>query len=350
MLASPIEVSTAHFTMADDIMEMSSEHGHNAGEEDIDIDIDLTEDYFLEDAAPNPEFGTEFHPESSRGGGNDDLMVDEDIDTYAMDDADLNLFNYNGDEALQPEIESPPFAPGEHYRINRNPADTVTIAADALDTSEGHLDEQRGSRGAPEQSVENDVDLGYSEEVLEDDDTQLPVEVITHDDQAPTKEHHGDNTASTNPSNRSPHIESLESIEATSLNQDAISPGHTSDHSGAGQNSNSTPLEGSNTRGKKSALDTDEVPHAHEVIVVYKSVEYALFSTSELDDPDSYFLSDVSIMERPLTEFFKSIRAVIQEELKDEDELCISVEDLGLETEEVSPSKVHRTLSKLTPI
>ncbi len=79
--------------MADDSMEISSEHGHNAGD-DIDIDIDLTvgqadEDYILQDALSSAEYGNDFQLQPSPVMNHDDLMVDDDNASYQMDDADL---------------------------------------------------------------------------------------------------------------------------------------------------------------------------------------------------------------------------------------------------------------------
>jgi hypothetical protein len=44
---------------------------------------------------------------------------------------------------------------------------------------------------------------------------------------------------------------------------------------------------------------------------------------------------------------FKAIRQVIQDDLADEDELCMAVEDLGIETEEVSCTQAFLTYSRL---
>ncbi len=114
-------------------------------------------------------------------------------------------------------------------------------------------------------------------------------------------------------------------------------------------NPNPTVSGGNNEAATSGPLDRKhDFPISHDVIVVYRAVEYALFGTSGSDDPDSFFLSDVSITQKPLSDFFKAIREVIHEDLGDEDELCISVEDLGLETEEVSCAKSNVTKPRLT--
>ena len=85
-----------------------------------------------------------------------------------------------------------------------------------------------------------------------------------------------------------------------------------------------------------SYLDDESAASTCNIIVTWRDTEYTLFSSSELDDPDTFFLSDYSIIHNPLSSFFEAIREVIHEELADEDELCLAVESLGLEAEEVS--------------
>jgi hypothetical protein len=77
------------------------------------------------------------------------------------------------------------------------------------------------------------------------------------------------------------------------------------------------------------------ITNGPDIVVAWQSNEYSLFPKSESDDPDSFFLSDLEIIERPLGEFLQSMRSVISEELQDEDELCMAIGDLGLEFEEV---------------
>jgi hypothetical protein len=89
-----------------------------------------------------------------------------------------------------------------------------------------------------------------------------------------------------------------------------------------------------NTASKDSTKDYPTVS-GPEVVVAWQSNEYSLFPKSESDNPDSFFLADLGILERPLSEFLQSIRSIISEELQDEDELCMAVRDLGLEFEEV---------------
>ena len=79
--------------MVEDIMEISSDHGHNDEQGDIDLDIDLTgdpgdEDFILEDVTSHVDFGDDFHLQPSAA-VNDDVMLDDDNESYQMEDAEI---------------------------------------------------------------------------------------------------------------------------------------------------------------------------------------------------------------------------------------------------------------------
>ncbi|CCU82673.1 glutamic acid-rich protein [Blumeria hordei DH14] len=86
---------------------------------------------------------------------------------------------------------------------------------------------------------------------------------------------------------------------------------------------------------------------SNDVTILYQSNEYALFSTSDSDDPNSFFLTDRSILQNSLSKLFEAIRDVIHDDLSHEDELFISVPDFGLQTEEGSTSAQDMTLSQV---
>ncbi|PQE12925.1 hypothetical protein CJF30_00002830 [Rutstroemia sp. NJR-2017a BBW] len=74
--------------MADDSMELASEHGHDIIEEDIDIDIDINSGHVDEDDILDDI--DEANVDISTNAQNDDLMVDDDDDpSFHMEDADL---------------------------------------------------------------------------------------------------------------------------------------------------------------------------------------------------------------------------------------------------------------------
>ncbi|TQS36885.1 hypothetical protein Golomagni_02658 [Golovinomyces magnicellulatus] len=83
------------------------------------------------------------------------------------------------------------------------------------------------------------------------------------------------------------------------------------------------------------------------VVVLYQANEYALFSSSDLDDPNSFFTKDRTIAQEPLSEFFMAIRNVVHEDLDDESELYISFPNFGLQIEETSSLVKDITLLKI---
>ncbi|KAK3302344.1 uncharacterized protein B0T15DRAFT_496814 [Chaetomium strumarium] len=72
---------------------------------------------------------------------------------------------------------------------------------------------------------------------------------------------------------------------------------------------------------------SNEVP---DIEVVYNEECYSLFGTPD-DDPESYFLSDIRELDRPLSQFLSAIRAVISDEIAPTDELAVLFDPLGLE-------------------
>lgn len=74
----------------------------------------------------------------------------------------------------------------------------------------------------------------------------------------------------------------------------------------------------------------DSVKKIPDIEVVYNESCYALFGTPD-DDPESYFLSDIKVLDCPLSQFLSSLRSVIESELAPTDELLIRFDPLNLE-------------------
>ncbi|KAH9222831.1 hypothetical protein DL95DRAFT_454319 [Leptodontidium sp. 2 PMI_412] len=311
--------------MVDDTMEISSDHGHNEEQGDIDIDLDLTagpgdEDFILEDATSLVDFGNDFNPQPSTV-VNDDIMVDDDNESYQMEDAEL--LDQESEHIMEQEMMS--FAPDgdASYYDDNDQAGGQSVADDtnglSYDGYDAAKDESLGFdlQQNPEATLldDNVQDLGDSHSKITDDPTQgTPAQ----GSQTPSSSHHSlPPTAPIEP--RSPPV---------SVTEPGLSPSH---------NTHDDPSLPSPHDADDSAAGISTISSSlQQVVVVYREVEYALFSTSEHDDPDLYFLSDMSIVEKPLSEFFRAIREVIREDLVDEDELCIVVDSLGLQAEEGS--------------
>ena len=344
--------------MADDTMEISSEHGHNIGDEDIDIDIDITashvdEDYVLDDAASNVAFGDTFPRQPSPAMGHDDLMVDDGDESYPMhmDGADLmrdDPFHTMEDDLLEMSAAAaniPSVLVEESY--NESPSqlldgsmkDEVSWEANDEPDPAGN-DASLADRETHDKLRNEDEAEGHVQETPDIEAVAAP------STSTPLKDSHP-NT----PLERSPKIHAVveeprsppTSVSAPEADfQDHISD-HLTEPSGVSNLQDSVSKVQCTTSGEPT--NPSLIP---DVVVVYQDSQYSLFSKSETDDIDSYFLFDTSVVDKPLGKLFKAIRDVILGDLSDEDELCISAADLGLDIEEVSCTNASCRQAKLT--
>ena len=330
--------------MVEDIMEISSDHGHNDEQGDIDLDIDLTgdpgdEDFILEDVTSHVDFGDDFHLQPSAA-VNDDVMLDDDNESYQMEDAEI--LEEETEHII--EQESMSFA---------TDGETSYYGVDGQIRDQSLADETNGL-GHEGQGYDptNDEQLGF-------DLQQDPKVAFTENDlEAPDDSHtqHGaegdvQNTAGQGSRTSSPGHENASltaPTEPRSPPASILEPGPSPAHS-AQDNTDTTHLQDADDKTVDLSLIEDASSLQH-VVVVYREVEYALFSASEHDDPDLFFLSDKTIAERPLSEFFKAIREVIHNDLTEEDELCLVVDSLGLQAEEVSLRNSNDLNVKLTTL
>ncbi|KAH9906464.1 hypothetical protein F4778DRAFT_778858 [Xylariomycetidae sp. FL2044] len=77
-----------------------------------------------------------------------------------------------------------------------------------------------------------------------------------------------------------------------------------------------------------------------EIFISYGETDYRLFAKSEDDDPNQYFLSDMSSLESSLAGFLSSLRSVVSEEVSPLDELVMHVDGLGIEFAESSANDI----------
>lgn len=107
---------------------------------------------------------------------------------------------------------------------------------------------------------------------------------------------------------------------------------HQPDISGPGKDSPAgVELENAEATASNSSL----IPN---ITVHYAEGIYSLFG-SPLDNPDSFFLSDTTELDKPLSQFLGSLRDVISDEIAPEDELLIHIEQLGFEFGEKSSNR-----------
>ncbi|KAL2156345.1 hypothetical protein VTH82DRAFT_1090 [Thermothelomyces myriococcoides] len=142
--------------------------------------------------------------------------------------------------------------------------------------------------------------------------------------------------------NLEPHDESTD-LQGSSGDYNEVEPSEQEQRSGLDHVDEITP-ERRNTGDYDKNLEEELENLAHtpseipDIEVIYNQECYSLFGTSD-DDPDSYFLSDVKDLDRPLSQFLSALRAVISEEIAPSDELLIRFEPLDLEFGERSNAK-----------
>jgi len=390
MAATQLGATAFFATMVDeDSMEISSEHDQN-GDEDIDIDIDLTtgqndEDSILDDV---DGFDTNFqvHPSAET---DDPMLEDDDRKSFPMEDLPFEEM-YNQHEEVMSFSEAQP--PTDRFGDGHNP-DTETFAGDAILGSEWEPSIISGEQN--EQAIIQQVEAQATNEASQHDDSQ---EDAQNQEQAAEEmvEHHDKNDENTQGQVQNaeeiPNFNDEDTVGSEEVgivsNEDRIvahesvaqSPPEGSPPAQGPSHGNSPrsplPIGSTSDEASKSGIETAPTenissnhnsPHPdppydsgepddnknlqnfsaktdparlHEVKASYQNGEYALFSSSELDDPDDYFLNDLSLADQPLPIFFAAFRGVIENDIPPEGEICISFTTLGLQIEEVSSSRI----------
>ncbi|KAK0124375.1 hypothetical protein ONS95_009341 [Cadophora gregata] len=327
--------------MVDDTMEISSDHGHNDEQGDIDLDLDLTgdhgdEDFILEDATSHlDDIEDELHPQTSVT-VNDDIMLDDDNESYQMEDAEL--LEEETEHIIEQESMSFATDGDASYIGMYGQNGDQLLAADTngllYDGYDARSDEKLGFDLQQQPGV-----------VLQEEDFQVQDDSHTKSAETVAQNTAGQGSQVSSPSQSLPPTAPT---EPRSPPASILEPGPSPPHS-THENIDSAQLHDANN-SRFDIASINDTPSLQTVVVVYREVEYALFSASEHDDPDLYFLSDKTIAEKPLSEFFKAIREVIRNDLTDEDELCLVVDSLGLQVEEVGLINNNSNDVKLTQL
>jgi hypothetical protein len=299
----------------------------HVGDNDIDIDIDLEtgqndEDYILDDVrsdAGNEETVV----------GNDDVMVDDENVSYPMDDVDI-VQEEHVDNLHMEDVSEMPVSDSINPGIENPDVEKVALLTSSLDDPSEAVMDEPDSRKDPLRDLE-------TEHVAEDrtlnERTEISSKRREQGDSGlspPTSpiEHDHSTQEGTDPPASSFRPDHITSVNADTDKESPTDTVFTSDVAAiAGQ----TP----NEIGFKAGRGDDIILTAENVIVVYREAEYSLISTSDSDDPDSFFLKDSELIKGSLAALLAGLREVIYDDLGPEDELCLSVDDLGIEISEV---------------
>ncbi|KAI1761045.1 hypothetical protein GGR53DRAFT_469736 [Hypoxylon sp. FL1150] len=112
--------------------------------------------------------------------------------------------------------------------------------------------------------------------------------------------------------------------------------GHTSEFPNGQSDENETAVAPGDEDSSKADDYIFSVAARYNMYVVYHDVVYRLFAESEDDDPNGYFLSDMSALQFTLGDFMSSLRSVIEEEVSPLDELVVLIDGIGIEVAESS--------------
>ncbi|PQE33037.1 conserved glutamic acid-rich protein [Rutstroemia sp. NJR-2017a WRK4] len=368
--------------MADDSMELASEHGHDIIEEDIDIDIDINSGHVDEDDILDDI--DEANVDISTNAQNDDLMVDDDDDpSFHMEDADLlqeevidhnmeqDLAGTSADEdgiahvtfdeihAAQPtttNIEDSElvwdnaanvagvFEVADTTLANQNEAVQITEEAHVVSSTAIHdvqettqaveQEPEQAEPTAPEPQhiVRNDVESTSNHDEgkdLENSPAPSP--------RAPTDQGSREATPQmANPDDQSTYI--TEANHETSHTAAELGP----DTNNSNDEQTTIQAEGGDTQPSTTENPPTEEPddfsdlsHSHEILVKYNGRKYPLIRKSPSDHPNDFFFEDPSVLAKPLVDFCTEIRAVLVEEnLPEKDKVTLIIEELQLVIDE----------------
>ncbi len=290
--------------MASDSMEMSSDMGHRfAPDEDIDIDLDVNVEYVheldydvtIEDARFETSADMYMPGTSMVEATKDDVMEDDDgatqnlLNTAPIHDEELHDVSDLG----QTDVDSTHIHETEQFNL---PQETQPL-------DENQVAESFSFNAPPSEVQPNSHAANHDKEQRK----ELAQSVDTTDDinHGVAGELHGSG--------------------------EFPAPKETEEHHQP--QSNETTSESEHNIG---ANDETLSNLAHSVIVVYRGDEFSLFSSSEEDESETFFLNDTSVASQSIKDLMTALRGVLEDDIGDADELVIGFEDLRLDISEVS--------------
>lgn len=285
--------------MVVDEMEISYD-GHDV-DDDIDINIDIEpgnndEDFIIEDAR-------------SEAGTNDDVMLDEDNASYNMEDAD-----YVPEEELQDAIDTETIDVSELEMLRPHDTEQHAFSSNAVPSplqSEDRYDKPVDDTISFAQAVQ-------AEQLEPEEVSKIVEEVAAQPTPSPTIRKESPPLSDEKPQdeeNTMPQSPPQDLQEQEQENGEASSV---------------------DENGQRVNIEQNLISEERNITVGYQGSEYALVASSESDDPDSYFLKDSSVLKEPLSALFAVLRDILHDEIPTGDELVFTIDDLGLETCEVS--------------
>ncbi|KAG9244131.1 hypothetical protein BJ878DRAFT_542591 [Calycina marina] len=301
--------------MEDTVNDMSFED-HIDFDESKDVHTDNhieAEEISWEDNDEEPETGDNVGEVPLAFGGLEELEDEApQHEPETGDNVGEDLLAFEGPKGLENE------APQQNLEIDDN-VDEDLLASEGLDDRE---------KEAPQQEPEYDEDLEVQEENSLHDDCPL-ISAYAIDDTTGTGKISLPGSQPQSPQDKDAAREAPAASELTSQDANSASvsePEYTVHTFEPVEGVESTVLSG----------ESEFAEHFHGVKVIYLEVEYNMFSTSDTDNPDTYFLSDTSVARHSASELFLAMRGVIHDDIYDGELLIISIDGLGIVFDEVS--------------
>lgn len=331
-------------------MELSSDMDRRQmADEDIDIDLDLTadqipdgkDDYMVEDVNPAIDEAS-FERQLAQGGRDDEMLDDE----YSLHEAEGNSSVHDEDlgDAMYPVLEESVELleePSSEHNLESAadwPGDTLQKQEIGVTVDDIH--QQSDSRSDHSESKEVKLSQSPVEPILdslsatqgEDDfgvqETSHRLDSIHHLSGEVTRADFqaGDTTVTQN----------TESDWVRTAPRDEHE-GQTHFPDSAYRTANSDSLETQNE------ITSAAASYMHPVRVVYQNSEMSLFPPTDEDQEHSqtYLLHDERLARESIMSLFGACRLVLADSIEEDDELEITIGELGLQISEVRISRIQ---------
>lgn len=323
--------------MADDNMEIVTDSTNNhdfhhppeIGDDYLEIDIDLPpESHVDEDDMVDDVFhhGTEGSLLSDHNleNGMDASMIDEDyrdpsneeVDELMIEeelvDHEMPAHSYiQVDDPRFDTIESTFTVPGTTTTTEEKVIHEAEIPAKIASNRPGDLEKHSPSPLRDDRAAQEKIDSGFQGEVEDYDEQSLFENDISHAVPAITEEEAEEELQEPD------HADDADVLHVTNA-EHARSP---------------SAERGFNSSHLKKEMSLEEMG-LRRIMVMYQAGEHHLFNNGS-DDPDQYFVEDLALAGEPLSVMFRAIRDVLEADLTEDEELCISFREFGLELAEV---------------
>ncbi|MCJ1361894.1 hypothetical protein MMC16_000995 [Acarospora aff. strigata] len=341
MMTTAVTVPRLDIPPQEDVMELSPDSDQHPGKDgDTDIEIDFAEDqtqdqdndYIIEDARSEGGVGAQEFPVET---GNDDVMLDEEgsqgdlHDDTLPEDEDLD----DAGDYIQYDANQKPSTLYEDASYHSGSMLKRTDETELPATEEVHSDHH--------DDVEAAIAEGSNHQNIKIEQLEAPSSHEVREDAEPLKE------ASPNPDTDLAAGSNLEDLRdpldwsGTSTRKSEFDPvAPNKEHNDEAQAGAVTSKLGGPRSDPISTQNdfTDGTTSVHPVVVVYQDSEISLFPPSNQSDSSTFFLHDENLASSNISDLLLACKSVLADSISEEDELELSIEELGLCISEASLS------------